>query len=93
LTTQKHYFVGDDEVEKLLARGEGWLESHPERGLNRQRYLKGRRSLIKDALSKLVAEEETEPRWTMSASRTAEEAIEKPLRLHDVRLDYCRRYA
>jgi hypothetical protein len=27
----KHYYVGDDEVEKLLKKGEGWLASHPER--------------------------------------------------------------
>jgi 3' terminal RNA ribose 2'-O-methyltransferase Hen1 len=26
----KHYWVGDAELEKLLARGEGWLASHPE---------------------------------------------------------------
>ena len=87
LDDQKHYFVGDDEVEKLLARGEGWLESHPERELIVTRYLKGRRSLIKDALSKLVAEEETEATLDNVRKDTAEEAIEKPLRQHDVRLD------
>src|SRR3954468_7061003 len=27
--SRKHYFVGDDEVEKLLAKGEGWLAGHP----------------------------------------------------------------
>ena len=26
---QKHYFVGEDELEKLLAKGGGWLASHP----------------------------------------------------------------
>src|SRR5262245_32173192 len=26
----KHYWIGDDELEKLLARGEGWLAGHPE---------------------------------------------------------------
>ncbi len=33
LDAQKHYWVGDDEVEKLLARGEGWLPNHPDREL------------------------------------------------------------
>jgi 3' terminal RNA ribose 2'-O-methyltransferase Hen1 len=33
LDAQKHYWVGDDEVEKLLARGEGWLTDHPDREL------------------------------------------------------------
>src|SRR5213595_3947654 len=27
---KKHYFVGEDEIEKLLAKGEGWLAAHPE---------------------------------------------------------------
>jgi hypothetical protein len=26
---KKHYFVGHDEMEKLLAKGEGWLARHP----------------------------------------------------------------
>ncbi len=30
LDLQKHYFIGQDEIEKLLARGEGWLSAHPE---------------------------------------------------------------
>jgi 3' terminal RNA ribose 2'-O-methyltransferase Hen1 len=31
LDREKHYWVGDDEVEKLLKRGEGWLGQHPEK--------------------------------------------------------------
>lgn len=87
----KHYFIGDDEVEKLLARGKGWLEAHPERELIVTRYLRGRRSLIKDALARLTSETETEEATEVAADRSkkdmAEEQIEKPLRLHDVRLD------
>src|SRR5690606_21206533 len=33
LDDDKHYYVGDAEVEKLLKRGEGWLSIHPERDL------------------------------------------------------------
>src|SRR5690606_31402832 len=29
LDEEKHYWVGEDEVEKLLRRGEGWLTEHP----------------------------------------------------------------
>lgn len=87
----KHYFIGDDEVEKLLARGKGWLEAHPERELIVTRYLRGRRPLIKDALARLTSEEETEESVEATADRankdSAEENIERPLRLHDVRLD------
>ncbi len=29
LDAEKHYWIGQDEVEKLLRKGEGWLGSHP----------------------------------------------------------------
>jgi hypothetical protein len=48
LDAEKHYWVGDAEVEKLLRRGEGWLPGHPERELIVNRYLKYRRSLTSD---------------------------------------------
>lgn len=36
----KHYHIGDDEVQKLLRRGDGWLEAHPDRELIVRRYLR-----------------------------------------------------
>lgn len=88
LDARKHYFVGDDEVDKLLAKGEGWLQAHPERDLIVTRYLKGRRNLMREALERLSVDE-SEPETVADAVRkdTAEETIEKPLRLHDRRLD------
>jgi 3' terminal RNA ribose 2'-O-methyltransferase Hen1 len=53
LDNDKHYWVGDAEVEKLLRHGEGWLAGHPERPLIATRYLKYRRRLIDDALAQL----------------------------------------
>ena len=53
----KHYYVGDDEVDKLLRRGAGWLRAHPERELIATRYLKHRRSLVRDAVARLIEEE------------------------------------
>ena len=35
----KHYWQSDDEVDKLLRAGEGWLAAHPERDLITGRYL------------------------------------------------------
>ena len=58
LDNDKHYWVGDDEVAKLLRHGEGWLSAHPERELITTRYLKHRRSLINDALAQLVEAED-----------------------------------
>ena len=54
----KHYWVGDAEVEKLLRHGEGWLRKHPERELITNRYLKHQKRLAHEALSQLIAEEE-----------------------------------
>ncbi len=52
---QKHYFVGEDEMEKLLAKGGGWLASHPEKEEITRRYLKFQPSLYRQALARLVA--------------------------------------
>src|SRR5262249_51812541 len=43
LDDEKHYWVDESEVEKLLRRGEGWLSSHPERKLIPRRHLKHER--------------------------------------------------
>ena len=45
LDDDKHYWVGDDEVEKLLRRGGAWLAAHPERELITRRYLRHDRRL------------------------------------------------
>jgi 3' terminal RNA ribose 2'-O-methyltransferase Hen1 len=53
LDDEKHYWVDDSEIEKLLARGEGWLPGHPERELITRRYLKNQASLFRPALERL----------------------------------------
>src|SRR5882724_1387507 len=73
LDNDKHYWVGDDEVEKLLRHGEGWLASHPEREAITRRYLKHQRGLVDDALARLVDESQPDPD-TAAATRDAEEA-------------------
>ena len=57
LDNVKHYWVGDDEVEKLLRHGGAWLASHAEGEEIAKRYLKYRRDLARDALARLVDEE------------------------------------
>ena len=61
LDDEKHYWVGDDEVEKLLRRGEQWLSAHPERELIVDRYLKRQRSLTREALARLAEEDQPDP--------------------------------
>ncbi len=51
---RKHYWVGDAEVDKLVARGNGWLDAHPRRELIVRRYLKHRDDLANDALARLA---------------------------------------
>ncbi len=81
LDDEKHYYVGDAEVEKLLRHGEGWLNTHPEKEIITRRYLKYRRSLQRQALERLVdniPDDET--------ADAEEEQIEKPMNLHQQRL-------
>jgi 3' terminal RNA ribose 2'-O-methyltransferase Hen1 len=84
LDDAKHYWVGDDEVEKLLSRGAGWLDAHPARELITRRYLRHRSVLARAALERLAPEtrEEASPEGRV----LPEEALEAPLRLHDQRL-------
>jgi len=50
---QKHYWVGKEEVGKLLRHGEGWLDSHPEKEFIASRYFNSRRSLVRMAMDRL----------------------------------------
>jgi 3' terminal RNA ribose 2'-O-methyltransferase Hen1 len=86
LDDDKHYWVGDDEVEKLLRHGEGWLASHPERELITRRYLKHRRSLFDEALSRLTDEDTRDPDETQQAHGHEEEAVEARISLNEQRL-------
>lgn len=85
--TRKHYFVGDDETEKLLAKGEGWLAQHPQKEEIARRYLRFQPSLYRMALSRLVDDEEPAEGEDETPEKTqAEESLEKPLSLNDQRL-------
>lgn len=82
---RKHYFVGDDELEKLLAKGAGWLAQHPEKEQITRRYLKHQTSLFRTALARLVEEERTEDVETLTEADQPEEVLEKPLSLNEQR--------
>lgn len=86
LDADKHYWIGKDEVEKLLRHGEGWLKAHPEREAIVSRYLRGFRKLTREALARLTEDESADPDAEQETKEEQEQAIEAPLRLHDVRL-------
>jgi len=86
--SRKHYFVGEDELEKLLAKGEGWLAGHPEKDEIARRYLRFQPSLYRMALARLVQEEEPAEADEdgQRPQEQAEAALERPLSLNDQRL-------
>src|SRR5438552_14760399 len=74
-------------MEKLLAKGEGWLADHAEKEEITRRYLKFQPSLFRLALSRLVQEEEpAEAEEDDKAKEKPEEVLEKPLSLNEQRL-------
>lgn len=84
---QKHYYIGEDELEKLLAKGAGWLAQHPQREEITRRYLKFQPSLYRQALARLVQEED--PAEAAEEERPVdklENALEKPLSLNEQRI-------
>jgi 3' terminal RNA ribose 2'-O-methyltransferase Hen1 len=87
LDDQKHYWVGQDEVEKLLRHAEGWLPTHPARDLITSRYLRHQRSLVDEAIAQLVVEEEPEAEATDAPRDTEEATLERTLSLNDQRLN------
>jgi len=90
LDEEKHYYIGDAEVEKLLRHGEGWLSKHPERHLIVQRYLKRKRSLVDEAMTRLLDEENAAVEAVESNTEQAalvEKDLERPMTLHTQRLN------
>jgi 3' terminal RNA ribose 2'-O-methyltransferase Hen1 len=87
LDAEKHYWVGQDEVDKLLRHGEGWLQAHPERELIVKRYLRYQKHLATEALARLIGDEEANPEAEQEKKAEQEAAIEKPILLNQLRLD------
>ena len=84
---RKHYFVGEDEVDKLLDRGGEWLASHPERDYIVGRFLSRHGDLVRAASARLSeVDGDVEPSEG-DVAVPAEKAAEAAMRLHDRRLD------
>jgi 3' terminal RNA ribose 2'-O-methyltransferase Hen1 len=90
LDNAKHYSIGEDEVDKLLKRGEGWLANHPERNFITNRYLRHRRRLTRRAFEELdrLIEEEQPDVDEVEAAHGAEEAqLEERISLNQMRMN------
>jgi 3' terminal RNA ribose 2'-O-methyltransferase Hen1 len=86
LDAEKHYWVGKDEVEKLLRKGEGWLAAHPHKEAIVKRYLPRQRQLAREALARLAEEDNPDPDATQEAQAEEEIKIEEPIRLWQQRM-------
>ncbi|QDT86541.1 3' terminal RNA ribose 2'-O-methyltransferase Hen1 [Gimesia chilikensis] len=82
---RKHYFVGENELEKLLEKGAGWLADHPLKEQISRRYLKFKPSLYLTALARLVGETETEDP-ELENDETTEDLPDKAVPLNQQRL-------
>jgi 3' terminal RNA ribose 2'-O-methyltransferase Hen1 len=86
LDNYKHYWVGQAEIEKLLDHGAGWLAAHPACDEIVSRYLKHQRRLTREALERLLADDESDIDETEEAKEHEEQAIEERVSLNDARL-------
>jgi 3' terminal RNA ribose 2'-O-methyltransferase Hen1 len=71
LDDAKHYWVSNDEVDKLIRAGGGWLATHPETALITRGYLAHRRELTQSALARLAEADDAEPEQLDNADQGA----------------------
>jgi 3' terminal RNA ribose 2'-O-methyltransferase Hen1 len=86
LDDDKHYYVSDDEVDKLLRHGEGWLAQHPERKLITRRYLKHQSGLTQEALARLMDTDMPQTEVMTRHADAPEAIVESKMNLHQQRL-------
>jgi len=82
---QKHYWIGEDEVEKLLRHGGDWLPNHPAKGYITRRYLNRYRSLVNMAFARLAAAD-VDGNAPISLDETLDKTPERKLNLNTQRL-------
>ena len=86
LDDDKHYWVDQAEVEKLLRFGEGWLSSHPEKDAIVSRYLKHQYRLARGAMERLLEDDQSDPDSAEEAHAVEEAIVEERISLNQQRL-------
>ncbi len=86
LDNDKHYYVGESEVENLLSKGAQWLAGHPLRDTIVKRYLKFRFSLARQALARLTEEEPEDTDADSCQPDGQELTLEETVSLNEERL-------
>jgi 3' terminal RNA ribose 2'-O-methyltransferase Hen1 len=85
LDNDKHYWIGEHEVQKLYEKGEGWLKDHPEKDQIVNRYLRNLKALTKVAFAKLMEGEPEKDEETIELNEESAE-MKRELSLHEQRL-------
>ena len=85
LDFKKHYFVDQNELEKLLRRGENWLPSHPMKEKIASRYLIHDRSLLDEAIAR-VTDEVQDPQELDEQQERDEKSLERRINLNETRM-------
>ncbi len=83
LDDEKHYWVDEAEIEKLIRYGQNWLSEHPDHEIIVSRYLKHQNRLTRQALTQLgeiSVEEDSD------TSISNEEHVEQKIGLNELRL-------
>jgi 3' terminal RNA ribose 2'-O-methyltransferase Hen1 len=87
LDNDKHYWIDEEEVKKLLRHGEPWLGAHPEKVLIVGRYLKHRKHLANLALARLIEADPDEVEEVDEKHVNEEEQVEQKISLNEHRLN------
>ena len=74
---QKHYYMSEDEIDKLLRHGEGWLSEHPEKNQIIRRYFDMKRSYANRTIARLLeSESETQESVVTEDSSVEAKAVQ-----------------
>lgn len=77
---QKHYYMSEEEIDKLLYHGQGWLQDHPKKNTIIRRYFDMKRSYANKVIARLLeAESDTEKEEAEAQIDAAEQSKRIPL--------------
>ena len=85
---KKHYYMSEDEIDKLLRHGEGWLSDHPKKNTIIRRYFDMKRSYANKTIARLLeAESEIEETEQSDVTTEIPEPEEKRIPLNTQRME------
>lgn len=82
LDNDKHYYISENEIDKLIKKGKGWLENHPQKEQITNRYLLHFKSLTRAALNRLKEDDDV-----LETNEVDEKTIKRKETLHQKRLN------